>query len=155
MPSPICFQLRQICSWLLALQGCQGARMIPAGKTFPSRHKLGCPKQPQAAQLYNWSGSIPAGQSLHTPSLHHPAPTEMACLIQRCQPPQQWRLQGLAAPRPMLGDCCPSPLAWDSLMYPLHTHSSAGTLLLAPSLSSFWYMTFLRVVILEKGILWK
>lgn len=57
MPSPICYQLRQICSssppLLLAWQGCQGAHMIPAGKTFPSRHKLGCPKQPQAAQLYN------------------------------------------------------------------------------------------------------
>lgn len=161
MLSPICFQLWQIYSssspLLLALQGCQGAHMIPAGKRFPSRHKLGCPKQPQTSQLYNWSGCIPPGQCLHTRSLHHPAPTEMGCPIQGCPVPSAVEAAGPSSPQTCLGDCCLSPLAWDSLLYPLHTHPSTGTCVLhfPPSLSPFWYVAFLGVVIPAKGALWK
>lgn len=126
----------EICSSsppLLALQGCQGAGMIPAGETSPSRHKLGCPKPPQAAQLYSWSGSIWPGQSLHTPSLHHP---EMGCPTQACPVPSAVRA---GSPQAVLGECCPSPLPWDSLVSPLHSHPSTGApvLHLPPSLSPF------------------
>ena len=162
MPSSICYHLRPVRSsppsLLLALQGSQGACMNSAGETFPSRPKGWSGRTlPLSwdAQLHNRFPSITPRKPLLTPSLYHPAPTDMACPIWgHPDSPSSGGCRDWQPLSPVLDECCP-PCSWLGTAWRTLSTSIllAGThlLRLLPSPSPLWYMAFLRVFTPAKG----